>query len=746
MEIQSESVKFWLKSSEYIFPCNLLATRKFTDGLLWCEGQNFPHPIVVFSGRTQSPKCFLISNNSNSVNRLIFWLLKENSQIRRAPSKVVWSPGLNDEILWGSHITILEHANVDALLSQPFKAVRSSRVYVGVHLDFYITLLGHGDDGSRLLRFGFAWLPIAQIYWVSLANSNGSTQRPQAILLPKEYSFCLIFWFLKIFPQIILASLEVIRSYECNVRTMVDSYLILQVYDDLGSLPWPSIFTLVIIAQKCILSRHQSSWDLLSFIRLRRLFHVSYLVTQQFGCHSTHVIGMTILSHLPRGFQTPIWQSSTLLVNVNCSIMIPNNISQSDIGFNRGLPLLQTVSVCGISLGCVEHADVGSLPTQHIILWAHNAQFYQGSSGDVNSSKESDFHSSCHQERFARLMPDAVIPPLESCMSHFESQEEKWTCVLPHHDAKWVMVCLLGARDCDHFSLEGIQSSWLLVGTHFHNTPIEQAYVDSMPTQQFILLIINAQGHRILLVAVNSWKDPDIYSSFAVNTLLEWWLKPQENQWSCVLSYNQIEAQHGALSHTLAAVENAEVASSALRGLKLLDIFTESKSTSSTVIRYHLVTFAIFIHTTSYFASLVGCSMFDHHYHTDMCVPKTLCCTRRRVTSNRVAQKRKGSRLTSPPFFHGRTDMYSELLARVTRVTLPPISGTYNSHGRRRKSLKNRKRRRVSRLTASLPKWKLFKCTDRPPGADSCQAAYCRLDMLRRSHQPPLPLPREGVG
>ena len=168
--------------------------------------------------------------------------------------------------------------------------------------------------------------------------------------------------------------------------------------------------------------------------------------------------------------------------------------------------------------------------------------------------------------------------------------------------------------------------------------------------------------------------------------------------------------------------------------------------TSSTVIRYHLVTVAIFFHTTTYLASLVGCSMFDHHYHTDICVPKSRCCTRRRVTSKRVAQKPKGSRLASPPSFHGRTDMYSELLATVTWAALTPLSGTYDSHGWRRKSLKNRKRRRVSWLTASLPKWKIFKCTDRPPGADSCQAAYCRLDMLRRSHQPPLPLPREGVG
>ena len=156
------------------------------------------------------------------------------------------------------------------------------------------------------------------------------------------------------------------------------------------------------------------------------------------------------------------------------------------------------------------------------------------------------------------------------------------------------------------------------------------------------------------MVAVNSWKEPDIYSSFAVNTpLLEGWLKSIENRSSYVLSYNQplVEAQHGALSHTLAAVENVEVASSALRGLKILDIFTESMITSSTVIRYHLVTVAIFFHTTTYLASLVGCSMFDHHYHTDICVPKSRCCTRRRVTSNRVAQKPKGSRLASQPAF-----------------------------------------------------------------------------------------------
>ena len=146
------------------------------------------------------------------------------------------------------------------------------------------------------------------------------------------------------------------------------------------------------------------------------------------------------------------------------------------------------------------------------------------------------------------------------------------------------------------------------------------------------------------------------------------------------------------------------LASSYLKNLNLR-LRTDSKITPLAVMRLHLITLAIMLRSTTYIACLVGCSLLDHDYHTDKRVPKSRCGRRRKETSRRV------------------------------RIAC---------HRTCRKC--NRKRQRVTRLTARRNNWKRLRNADMPPGV-ICQAApRANKDDGYWRVQPPLPHPREGVG
>ena len=146
------------------------------------------------------------------------------------------------------------------------------------------------------------------------------------------------------------------------------------------------------------------------------------------------------------------------------------------------------------------------------------------------------------------------------------------------------------------------------------------------------------------------------------------------------------------------------LASSYLKNLNLR-LRTDSKITPLAVMHLHLITLAIMLRSTTYIACLVGCSLLDHDYHTDKRVPKSRCGRRRKETSRRV------------------------------RVAC---------HRTCRKC--NRKRQRVTRLTARRNNWKRLRNADMPPGV-ICQAApRANKDDGYWRVQPPLPHPREGVG
>ena len=146
------------------------------------------------------------------------------------------------------------------------------------------------------------------------------------------------------------------------------------------------------------------------------------------------------------------------------------------------------------------------------------------------------------------------------------------------------------------------------------------------------------------------------------------------------------------------------LASSYLKSLNLL-LRTDSKITPLAVMHLHLITLAIILHSTTYNACLVRCSLLDHHYHTDKRVPKSRCGRRRKETSRRVR-------------------IACDRTCRKCYM----------------------KRRRVIRLTARRNNWKRLRSADRPPGV-ICQAApRANKDDGYWRVQPPLPHPREGVG